>query len=430
MRFPFLLNSLLQFFNKLPVLRSIGSAPQANEQIGTTLNSNNRIESIDLLRGLVMVIMALDHVRSYLHFDTFIFSPTDVQHTTRMMFATRLITHLCAPTFIFLAGTSAYFIAQRKTVKDTATFLLTRGSWLILLQVTLIQFGWNFDPAFHFISSNIISTIGFCMIALSFLIHLQFSAILAIGLVMVLGHNLLDNVSFESGSMLEIIWSFLHGRKIYALGNNYSVQFIYPMIPWIGVIALGFCFGRLYDQGYSVERRKKITLWMGIVSLVIFILLRAINSYGDPHPWSHQQELSKTILSFFNIEKYPPSLIFLCFTLGCSLVALSILEGRSLGRWKPITLFGKVSLFYYVIHVFVIHVLTLIAVVWAGYPWQTMIFIGSHNEISPLLKGKFGFSLGEIYLIWIAIVLLLYPLCVYWNSFKIRNKLKWWVSYV
>ncbi|QHT65246.1 DUF1624 domain-containing protein [Rhodocytophaga rosea] len=217
----------------------------------------NRIESIDLLRGIVMILMALDHVRSYFHFDSLIFSPTDLQHTTVALFATRLITHLCAPTFIFLAGASAYFIAQRKTLKDTTLFLLTRGIWLILLQLTLIRFAWNFDPAFHFNSSNIISTIGFCMIVLSLLIYLPLKIILIIGLLLVVGHNALDNISFQSGSAWDIVWSFLHVRKLYLLSNNYTFLFLYPIIPWVGVMALGYCLGSLYAPSNPVEKKKK-----------------------------------------------------------------------------------------------------------------------------------------------------------------------------
>lgn len=377
-----------------------------------------------------MIVMALDHVRSYFHFDSLLFSPTDLQRTTPALFATRLITHLCAPTFIFLAGTSAYFVAQRKTVKEASHFLLTRGVWLILLQVTLVRFAWNFDPAFHFNSSNILSTIGFCMIALSFLIHLRLRTIIITSLLIVLGHNMLDNISFESGSVPDIIWSFLHVRKTYVMSHHYSFLFLYPIIPWVGVMALGYGLGYLYDEGYPAGKRKKVILQIGIASLLAFVVLREINLYGDPIPWTHQRGLSITIMGFFNLEKYPPSLLYLCLTLGISLTTLGLLEGQSLKRWQPIILFGKVALFYYVLHLFVIHALALLAVVLMGYPWQTMIFTGPHSQASPLLKGKYGFSLAETYVIWICIVLLLYPLCTYWNAFKTRNKSRWWVSYV
>lgn len=374
--------------------------------------------------------MALDHVRGYFHFDTFLFSPTDLQHTTAAMFATRLITHLCAPTFIFLSGTSAYFIAKRKSIKETSFFLRTRGAWLILLQVTVIQFAWNFDPAFHFISSNIISTIGFCMIALSFIIQLNYKTILVLGLAIVLGHNTLDSISFEPNSIQGVIWAFLHAPREYIISNDHIILFKYPIIPWVGVMALGYCLGRLYDHSFSIERRKKIMLQTGLACLVVFVILRWINYYGDPLPWAHQQEFGKTVLSFLNVEKYPPSLLFLCFTLGIALLLLAIFEGTNLTRLRPVIVFGKVALFYYVLHVFVIHTLATIAVILMGYPWQAMIYSGSHNVISPVLKGKFGFSLGQTYVLWISVVLLLYPICAAWNRLKISNKLKWLSSYV
>jgi len=306
-------------------------------EVTDTLVNTDRVQSIDFLRGIVMIIMALDHVRAYFHYDSLIFSPTDLEQTTPAMFATRFITHLCAPTFIFLAGTSAYFIAQRKTLKDTSIFLLTRGLWLVLLQVSLIQFAWNFDPAFHFLSSNIISTIGFCMILLSMVIHLPFNVILIVGIIIVAGHNTLDTISFESGSIKDVIWSFLHQRNLYALGNDYSFRFLYPIILWIGVMALGYCLGRLFDQDYASEKKKAALLTLGTFSLISFFILRSINIYGDPNPWTLQQNASFTILSFFNVEKYPPSLTFLAFTLGVAILLLGFLEGKNLDSWRAVT---------------------------------------------------------------------------------------------
>jgi uncharacterized membrane protein len=390
----------------------------------------NRIESIDLLRGLVMIVMALDHVRGYFHFDTFLFSPTDIEHTTFPMFGTRLVTHLCAPTFIFLSGASAYFTAKRKSLRETSFFLITRGAWLVVLQVTIVQFMWNFDPAFHFISSNIISTIGFCMIALAFIIRLKYKVILIFGLVVVIGHNFLDGISFEPNSYQDIVWAFLHAPNQYIINDNQIIQFKYPIIPWVGVMALGYCLGHLYDQSFSTERRKKILLQIGLSCLTVFVILRWTNYYGDPLPWAHHLEFAKTFFSFLNVQKYPPSLLFLCLTLGVALVLLAMFENVNSTRLGPVILFGKVALFYYVVHVFVIHALAMMSVIWMGYPWQTMVYIGSHNVISPILKGKYGFTLGQTYLIWIAIVISLYPICAAWNRFKSRKKQKWWVSYV
>lgn len=404
--------------------------PTVQLQPGTTTtvstNLNTRIESIDLLRGIVMIIMAIDHVRDYFLQDAFIFNPTDPQHTTVGLFFTRWITHLCAPTFIFLAGCSAYFIRQRKTVKETSFFLFTRGLWLIVLQLTFIRFMWNFDPLFHYNSQTIISIIGCCMVILSVLVYLPFRAIFVIGLVMVLGHNLLDGITFEQGTLIDVIWSLLHVSKNYDLGGGYTFNIIYPLIPWVGVMALGYCMGRLYTTVYSTERRKKILLSLGVASLLLFVGLRWMNVYGDLHPWSKQADDVHTILSFLNVEKYPPSLLYLAATLGISFLLLALMEGKDLVRWRPVTLFGKVALFYYVLHVLVIHLMAMVVAVMSGYPWQSMILTG------PVSKrpSEFGYDLPGMYVVWAAIVLLLYPLCVYWNALKIRNKRKWWVSYV
>jgi len=374
-----------------------------------------------------MIIMALDHVRDYFHLDSFLFSPTDLKHTTPVLFFTRWITHLCAPTFIFLAGTSAYFIAKKKTAKYASFFLLTRGLWLIVLQLTLIRFAWQFDPLFHYNGMTIISTIGFCMIFLSLLIHLNLKTILIIGLVLVLGHNTLDSISFEYKTVSDIFWTFLHGQNTYDLGNGYFFNFKYPIIPWIGVMALGYCLGSIYEEGFSFEKRKKVLLGIGTACVVVFIVLRFINIYGDPIPWSVQPTVAGTVMSFFNLAKYPPSLLFCLITLGISLLLLAILEGRK----TQVILFGKVSLFYYVMHIFVIHILAVIVVFACGYSWETMIFKGEVAKGSPeLLKENFGFGLSEVYLIWISVILFLYPLCDWWSHVKAKHKEKWWSSYV
>ena len=389
-----------------------------------------RIESIDLLRGVVMIIMAIDHVRNYFHFDAFLYSPVDLSQTSAGLFITRWITHLCAPTFIFLSGVSTYFVAQRKTLTDTSFFLLTRGIWLVLLQLTLIRFFANFDPLFRYNSNTIISTIGICMIVLSGLIYLRMKTIFFIGIVMVVGHNLLDGISFREGTLADVLWSFLHVQKSFDLGSGYSFTFLYPVIPWVGVMALGYCFGVLYDADYSSKLRKTVLSQLGIICLLIFLTLRTANVYGDPVPWSRQAEFSSTIMSFFNLQKYPPSMLFLSATLGISLLMLAVMEGKNLRRWRPVTLFGNVALFYYVCHILLIHLLAVFAAVLTGYGWHSMIFPGSVAKGSTLLNGSYGFSLWVVYLVWIMVVVLLYPLCVYWNAFKTRHKKKWWVSYV
>jgi len=394
------------------------------------IKPKNRIESIDLLRGIVMIIMAIDHVRNYFHFDAFLYSPVDLSQTSPGLFVTRWITHLCAPTFIFLAGVSTYFVAQRKTLNDTSFFLLSRGIWLVLLQLTLIRFACNFDPLFRYNANTIISTIGFCMIVLSGLIYLRIRTIFFIGMALVVGHNLLDGIYFKEGTLADVVWSFLHVQKSFDLGNGYAFSFLYPVMPWVGVIALGYCFGRLFNPDYSSKQRKAVLSQLGILCLLVFITLRASNIYGDPVPWSKQAEFSTTIMSFFNLQKYPPSMLYLSATLGVSLLLLAAMEGKNLRRWRPVTLFGNVALFYYVAHMFLIHLLAVVASLLTGHGWQTLIFPGSVAKGNPLLNGSYGFSLWVVYLVWIMVVVILYPLCVYWNAFKIHNKKKWWVSYV
>jgi uncharacterized membrane protein len=390
----------------------------------------NRIDTIDFLRGLVMIIMAIDHVRDYFHFDSFLNSPTDLAHTTGPLFATRWITHICAPTFILLSGTSAYLMGKKKTRHEVSLFLFTRGIWLILVQLTIVRFGWNFDPLFRYNSLSIISVIGCCMLVLSALIHLPLKVILSIGLLFVIGHNALDSISFEEGTVMEVVWSLLHVCKTYDLGNGYTFAIKYPIIPWTGVMALGYCLGQFFDKGYSPEKRKRNLVIIGSVCLLMFFVLRFLNVYGDPEPWSTQDTFTRTIISFFNVQKYPPSRLYLGATLGIAFVLLGKMEDWNLKRFTWITLFGNVAFFYYVMHIYLIHVLATIAVVAMGYDWHSMIYAGAPANGTPELRGSFGFSLGMMYLVWMLVVALLYPLCVRWSKFKTAYKGKWWVSYV
>jgi uncharacterized membrane protein len=205
---------------------------------------------------------------------------------------------------------------------------------------------------------------------------------------------------------------------------------LYPLIPWIAVMALGFCLGKLYDPHYPGQERKQLLIKIGLISLVVFFVLRSVNIYGDPQQWTYHASSITTVMDFFNVTKYPPSLLFLCLTLGAVILTLGLLEGKKPVFGEAIIVFGKVPLFYYVIHIFAIHLLALLAAVSMGHSWQTMIFIGSSSQPSPLLKGKFGFTLIQVYLLWISIIFLIYPLCKYWNNLKITNRHKWWVSYV
>jgi len=253
--------------------------------------------------------------------------------------------------------------------------------------------------------------------------------ILAIGLLFVFGHNALDGISFEEGTAIEVIWSFLHVFKTYQLGNGYIFTMIYPILPWTGVIALGYCLGRMFDNDYSSERRKKTLLTIGSISLGMFFVLRFFNLYGDPTPWSVQDTTIRTIMSFFNVQKYPPSLLYVSATLGIAFILLGKMEDWNLKRFKWITLFGNVAFFYYVMHIYLIHTLAFIVAVAMGISWHAMVFPGPLSN-APELKGVFGFNLGIMYMVWMFIIALLYPLCLRWSKFKAANKGKWWISYV
>ncbi|HET9432040.1 MAG TPA: heparan-alpha-glucosaminide N-acetyltransferase domain-containing protein, partial [Chitinophagaceae bacterium] len=243
-----------------------------------TANSK-RIESIDILRGIIMVIMVLDHVRDYFHADSLRFSPEDFSQTTSYIFFTRWITHFCAPVFVFLAGTSAFLSGQRKTKRQLSMFLLTRGLWLIIVELIIVNFAWSFNFKLPFISLGVIWVIGISMIVLAAVIHLQFKLGLVLGLVLVFGHNLLDNIHFDGS-----LWSVLHEPKIFQIDETHYLRITYPLLPWIGIMILGYCFGRLYTRDFTTERRKRWLLIMGTGAIAMFIFVRLINIYGDPSP--------------------------------------------------------------------------------------------------------------------------------------------------
>ena len=390
--------------------------------------SKKRIESIDLLRGVVIVIMALDHVRDYFHADNFVYDPTDMSQTNAPVFFTRWITHFCAPVFVFLAGTSAFLISERKTKKELSRFLLTRGLWLMFLELTVIAFAWNFNPAFPFIRLQVIWVIGICMVIMSAMIYLP-KIILAAGLLILFTHNLLDNIHATGNSFPDFLWAELHERKRFNIsGHTFATG--YPVIPWLCIMMLGFSFGNFYKKGMDAALRKKYLFIIGISAIAIFLLLRSFNIYGDIKPWEVQPTFIMTVCSFLNVTKYPPSLLYTLMTLGPALLVLAMLEKPLNSFGKMIIRIGRVPMFFYILHLFLIHLLGIIAVVASGRPWTDMIFTANQNaKDSPWLTG-YGFSLAGTYLVWIVVVLLLYPLCKWYDQYKSNHKEKWWLSYL
>lgn len=393
------------------------------------LNINRkRVTSIDLLRGLIMIIMALDHVRDYFHNGAYLYDPLDLDKASVPLFFTRWITHFCAPIFTFLAGTSAFFMSQRKTKKELSIFLLTRGLWLILLELTVVNFGWNFDISFTNIYFITIWQLGISMIVLAALIHLPKKLIVIIGLVLVFGHNLLDNVHVAGNTLPAFGWALLHDQAFFSW-HGHNVLVGYPVLPWIGIIALGYSIGNLYAPAFDAAKRKKILLMLGGGAIILFILLRFINMYGDPHPWTHQPTAVYTFLSFLKVNKYPPSLLYALITLGSAMLFLAVTENASNKITKIISVYGRVPMFYYLLHIFIIHLATLTAAgLFTAFSWHVWI-LKEPLWFTKTLVG-YGFSLGVVYLVWIAVVAGAYPLCKWYDNYKTNHKEKWWLSYL
>lgn len=387
-----------------------------------------RITSIDLLRGFIMIIMALDHVRDYFHADAFLYDPLDLNKTSVILFFTRWITHFCAPIFVLLAGTSAYLSGQRKTKKELAAFLVKRGIWLIILEETAINFSWFFNPHFNFFIFGVIWVLGLSMICLPALIFLPWKWILGIGLLMVFGHNLLDGVHFNTNDFPGFLWGAIHERKVFALGATHIGEG-YQLIPWAGVMAIGYCLGNIFGSGFDVARRKKILLQLGIGSWLLFIIIRSINVYGNLYPWTAQVSAVRTFLSFISITKYPPSLDYLLITEGFAFIFLSLTEKISNRFTKIISVYGRVPMFYYIIHIWLIHLFALLVVVLQGHPWTDMASFTSWVDGMPNLKG-YGLSLGAVYVVWLTLIVSLYPFCKKYDRYKSSHKDIWWLSYL
>ncbi|MDF2190126.1 heparan-alpha-glucosaminide N-acetyltransferase domain-containing protein [Paraflavitalea sp. CAU 1676] len=393
--------------------------------------AKNRVESIDVLRGIVMIIMALDHVRDFFHVGAFQADPLDPATTSPMLYFTRWITHLCAPTFVFLAGTSSYLVGLRKSKAELSSFLIKRGVWLILVEVLVVTLALSFNPLYNFLFLQVIWAIGISMVMLGLLVRLPYAAIFTIGLVIVFGHNLLDYPEAAHAAHkqpLGFLWDLVHGARfaIYSYAPNRVLAIIYPFLPWTGLMLLGYSAGKLFTAEFPAARRKKILVYLGFGAIALFFLLRGINLYGDPVRWVKQDTLLKNLFAFFNVNKYPPSLMYMSITIGVSLLILRLLEGVR----NPITefskVFGRVPFFYYVVHFFLIHTLTVIAFYMSGYKSGDIV----SNQVPFLFRPvEFGYSLWGVYLIWAAIIAFLYPLCRKYNNYKSTHQ-KWWLSYI
>ena len=383
-----------------------------------------RIPSIDIARGLVMVIMALDHTRDYLHIHA-AQSPTDLATTTPILFFTRWITHLCAPTFVFLSGASAWLsLNGGAPIAASRRFLLKRGFILIVIEFTLVNFGLSFDLRFRLFIFEVIATIGSGLILVSLLSRLSPKIVLAIACLLFFGHDLIFRLPMPANSVLGFIGSLLFGPGAFPYAPGRLFVIAYPVLPWLGIMLAGFRAGQLFTL--PIEKRRVLFLRLGLGALALFVLLRLSNWYGDPVPWTHQRSGAYTFLSFMNLGKYPPSLLFSLATLGILLLILSAAEGRDNALTRFLLVYGRVPLFYFVVHIYLIHLLLLLTVTLQGYPWSSLDF-------GPFRFGRpdhAGLSLGGVYLVWAAVVLALYPLCRWYGRYKTRHKEKIWLRYL
>jgi uncharacterized membrane protein len=387
----------------------IRPGPGANSLPG----SGHRIASIDVLRGLVMVLMALDHTRVF--FSNSMFDPTDLGNTTAAYFATRWVTHFCAPVFVFLAGTAVFMrLKAEKDKASVARFLIFRGLMLVILEVSVVNIGWIFSvPEFIFL--QVIWVLGVSMIVLAGLIYLPLAAIVVIGLVMVVGHNFLDNVNAEDLGAWSTLWKILHQSKGFEV-FGFPIWPSYPLIPWIGVMALGYAFGSLF--GIEEQKRKRWLIGLGTALTAGFVVLRFGNFYGDPEPWIGSGEGLKSWLSFFNTDKYPPSLQFLLMTMGPAILFLAC-AGRISGLIRQVlTVFGRVPLFFYLVHIYFIHMVALFVGVASGF--SIKVFLDGYWHL-PRAEG-YGYELGWLYLIWVLFVATLYPICNWYAGLKSNSK--------
>jgi uncharacterized membrane protein len=388
-----------------------------------------RVQSVDILRGLVMILMAVDHTRDYVHSAAMAFPPEDLSQTTPAIFMTRWITHFCAPVFMLCAGIGAFLRFERGGTKgELSRFLLTRGFWLIVLEFTVVRTGFFFvdldsSPMFLLV----LWALGMSMIALAVLVHLPYRVLLGVSVAIVALHNLLDPLTPERFGTLSWLWQILHVQGLLTAGPPLVIV-AYPLVPWIGVMAGGYCLGRVYRL--PATQRQRLLVRLGLATTAAFLLLRALNGYGDPRPWSVQNEASYTLLSFLNATKYPASLSFLLMTLGPAIVFLGWADRLRLSERNPLLVFGRVPLFFFVVHIPLIHALA-IAMTWARYGPAPFLSLPPPTLGTPraVFPPDYGWDLWVVYLVTAVVVLALYPICLWLSRLKARRQ-TWWLSYL
>ncbi len=387
-----------------------------------------RIESIDILRGLVMLIMAIDHTRDFLlagHPD-----PVNLATTTPILFFTRWITHFCAPTFVFLSGISAFLAGKRRTIGQLTSFLISRGVWLIAVEVILITFALTLDPFFNVFILQVIWAIGGSMVLLGIMVRLKASpyVIGITGLVIFFGHNIIDVVNFGAAAKT-FTWHLLLSAKGFSdywpIGHGRGLLVPYALLPWAGVMMVGYAFGSIYESSFDAAKRRKILLNSGFSLLALFLVLRFINVYGDPAPWAIQKTATMSILSFFNVTKYPCSLIYLCMTLGTALLILALTEKVKNKFTAILIVYGNVPFFYYICHFYLIRTINVILFFAMGYKSSQI----SSPQQNPFQPNALGFNLLGLYFVWLFVIVVLYFPCRWYGRYK-KTHQHWWLSYI
>jgi len=389
-----------------------------------------RLESIDVVRGAIMVLMALDHVRDFFHHDALLFAPDDLARTNAAIFFTRWITHFCAPVFFFLAGTGAFLGLRRgKTKGALARFLISRGLWLALLELTVVRcLGWQFNFNYHTTGLLVIWALGWSMVCLAGLIFLPRWGIATFAVVMIAGHNLLDPIAAERFGEWAWLWHILHVPGALHPLPGITIGVPYTLIPWVGVMAAGYVFGSFFNLERA-ERRKRL-LWLGALMTAAFVLIRGPNVYGDPSPWTTQPNAFFTFLSFLNCEKYPPSLSYLLMTLGPTIMLLALLDRELPAFLRPFIIFGRVPLFYYLLHLPAMHAIA-VGLSYLKYGRADWLFGGPAGVqiFAAAYPPDYGYGLPAVYFIWIAVVVMLYPLCRWFSRIK-QERRDVWLSYL
>ncbi len=378
-----------------------------------------------------MVIMALDHVRDYFHITANADDPLNLATTSPALYFTRWITHFCAPIFVFLSGTSIYLQSQRKTKTELSTFLIKRGLWLIFVEVAIISLAWTFNPLYEILPLQVIWAIGISMFILGLIIRLPNKVILILGLIIVFGHNLLDIPEAAPGFAAGFWWDLLHHGQFvrYAYAPGHDIIIAYPFLPWTGLMMLGYCAGVFFSAKFDAAKRGKILIRLGIGLILFFVVVRFINIYGDPDLWHTQKNGLYTFLSFMKVHKYPPSLMYMCITIGPALIALAFLENIKNGFTNIMVTYGRTAFFYYILHIYLIHLLATIVFFARGYSLQDAINAKENFFFLFVVPGE-GFGLAVVYLVWLLVVVALYPLCKWYDKYKTSHKEKWWLSYL